>query len=447
MEKVIWREGMLLRPQHLQQQDRFYAHQQKTLLNQAQSFNWGFYQLEIDQQYLMMGKVVISHASGILPDGTLFSIQGDQAPAIDVPKDSYDAQVYLVLPIAQVQAAECRLEDEEDALTPWVAIEKLIYDTNHGSNHSNPTLCARHDFRILIETEQNRAMLQEQNHWVRLPLCRIADFSADSVVTLDEHYQPPYLHIGGCAAYLRYGREVINLLANRAEVIAGRLRSHGRFGGSELGDFLMLTMINRYETELRHLFQLKQVHPERLFLSLASLAAELTTFNSETRRPDDALLYSHTEQYRLMTDVMHVLRQQLSQVIEQHVVSLPLQQRKYGIQVSPLQDRTLLDSAQFILAASAECEQEQLRQRLPAQMKIGPVEQIRQMVNLHLPGIGLKALASAPRQLPYQANHIYFALEFDSTIRSQFETSGGFALHVAGEFPGLDLHLWAVRNN
>ncbi len=447
MEKIIWREGMLLKPQHLQQQDRFLAHQQRTLLSLAQSCNWGFYQLELDQQYLMMGKIVISHAAGILPDGTLFAIRGDNAPSVDVPADTFDTMVYLVLPIVREQSAECRLASESEVLTPWVASEQLLYDANHGSNNSTAALCARHDFRILIETTQNSAVLQDQNHWIRLPLCHIADRSADAVITLDDQYQPPYLHMGGCATYLQYGREVINLLSNRADVIAGRLQSHGRFGGSELGDFLMLTMMNRYETEFRHLCQLKQVHPERFFLALASLAAELTSFNSETRRPDPALLYVHTDQYQVMATVVHLLRQQLSQVLEQHVVALQLQQRKYGIQVSPLQDRTLLDTAQFILVAKADCEQEQLRLRLPAQIKIGPVEQIRQMVNLHLPGIALKALASAPRQLPYQANHIYFALEFDSAMRSQFETSGGFALHVAGEFPELELSLWAVRNN
>ncbi len=100
-----------------------------------------------------------------------------------------------------------------------------------------------------------------------------------------------------------------------------------------------------------------------------------------------------------------------------------------------------------MLTAQADCEQEQLRNRLPAQMKVGPVEQIRQMVNLHLPGINLRSLAAAPRQLPFHARHIYFSLELDAAMRSRLESSGGFALHVAGEFPELQLSLWAIRNN
>lgn len=46
---------------------------------------------------------------------------------------------------------------------------------------------------------------------------------------------------------------------------------------------------------------------------------------------------------------MGELRQHLSQVIEQHALELPLQTHKYGILVSPLQDKSLLENAQFIL--------------------------------------------------------------------------------------------------
>ena len=84
---------------------------------------------------------------------------------------------------------------------------------------------------------------------------------------------------------------------------------------------------------------------------------------------------------------MEAIRQVLSMVLEQHAIELPLQARQYGILVSPLHDHKLLGSASFVLAASANCESEELRQRLPAHLKVGAVEHIRQLVNLHLPGI------------------------------------------------------------
>jgi type VI secretion system protein ImpJ len=125
---------------------------------------------------------------------------------------------------------------------------------------------------------------------------------------------------------------------------------------------------------------------------------------------------------------------------------LPLQQRQYGIQVSPLHDHQLLGTASFVLAASAEGDSEALRQRLPAHLKVGPVEQIRQLVNLHLPGIKVRPLPVAPRQIPFHSGKTYFALELGTEEQAQLSRSGGFAFHVSGEFTGLELKFWAIRD-
>ena len=88
---------------------------------------------------------------------------------------------------------------------------------------------------------------------------------------------------------------------------------------------------------------------------------------------------------------------------------------------------------------------EELARRFPAQVKTGPVEQIRELVNLQLPGIGLRQLPVAPRQLPYHAGFIYFELERNSELWKQMSSSGGFAFHVGGEFPGLEMEFWAIK--
>ena len=99
-----------------------------------------------------------------------------------------------------------------------------------------------------------------------------------------------------------------------------------------------------------------------------------------------------------------------------------------------------------MLAASADCDSEELRRRLPAHLKIGPVERIRQLVNLHLPGIKVKPLPVAPRQIPFHSGKTYFALELNAEELSQLERSGGFAFHVSGDFSGLALTFWAIRS-
>ena len=101
--------------------------------------------------------------------------------------------------------------------------------------------------------------------------------------------------------------------------------------------------------------------------------------------------------------------------------------------------------ATFVLAAHAKVNPEVLRSRFPTQVKAGPVEKIQELVKLALPGIGLRPLPVAPRQIPYHSGFVYFELDSSSDYWKQLDKSGGFGLHVGGEFPELELELWAIR--
>ena len=110
---------------------------------------------------------------------------------------------------------------------------------------------------------------------------------------------------------------------------------------------------------------------------------------------------------------MAALRQSLSAVLEQTAIPIPLQERKYGIRVGVIQDRSLLTNAQFVLAVRADMKTETLRRQFPNHIKIGPVEQIRELVNVALPGIAIRPLPVAPR-IPYHAGVTYFELDRSS---------------------------------
>ena len=119
---------------------------------------------------------------------------------------------------------------------------------------------------------------------------------------------------------------------------------------------------------------------------------------------------------------------------------------QYGVRVAVVPDLELLRSAVFVLAVNAQMPGEALRLRFPGQVKIGPVERIRDLVNLALPGIALRALPVAPRQIPFHAGFNYFELERGGELWKQLQQSGGLALHIAGDFPGLEIECWAIRD-
>ncbi|WP_308852244.1 type VI secretion system baseplate subunit TssK [Pseudomonas carnis] len=208
---------------------------------------------------------------------------------------------------------------------------------------------------------------------------------------------------------------------------------------------MLLQLVNRAQPLIQHFSQLSPLHPERFFSELVSLAGEFSTFSTSSRRPQEYPQYQHDDLALSFMPVMAALREALSMLIDSKATPIPIVEKAYGIHVAMLADKTLLDNASFILVVRADVPGETLRARFGQQSKVGSVEHIRDMVNLQLPGIGLLPLPVAPRQLPYHAGSTYYELDRGSEHWQQLNNSGGFAFHIAGQFPGLNLAFWAIR--
>jgi len=204
--------------------------------------------------------------------------------------------------------------------------------------------------------------------------------------------------------------------------------------------------VNRYEPIVAHLAGLAGLHPESLYRLLVGLAGELATFTSAAKRPGEFPQYRHHDLKATFDPVFAALRESLGAGIEQAAVQIPLKEPRYGIRAAPLADRSLLGSSSFVLAVRADMPTEELRRRFPAQTKIGSVEKIRDLVNAQLPGVSIRPLPVAPRQIPYHADFTYFELDRASPYWPD-PHSGGFAIHVGGEFHGLDMQFWAIRGS
>ncbi len=72
--KVVWSEGLFLRTQHLQQQDRYTEALVRGGMQVSSLQNFGFRMLSLDPEALEAGSVGIKAAMGVFPDGTPFLI-------------------------------------------------------------------------------------------------------------------------------------------------------------------------------------------------------------------------------------------------------------------------------------------------------------------------------------------------------------------------------------
>ena len=131
-----------------------------------------------------------------------------------------------------------------------------------------------------------------------------------------------------------------------------------------------------------------------------SAAGELATFTTTSKRPPKLPAYRHERLRESFEPVIAALRESLSKVLTQSAISIPIEPKKFGISVAIVTDRSLYSTAVFILAARADLPSEELRRRFPAQLKIGPVEKIGDLVRLQLPGVPVHAGAGRPATDP-----------------------------------------------
>jgi type VI secretion system protein ImpJ len=206
-----------------------------------------------------------------------------------------------------------------------------------------------------------------------------------------------------------------------------------------------LQAINRYEPLLAHFADSGRLHPEQFYQLCVSAAGELATFTAVSKRTPVFPGYRHERLRESFEPVIESLRKSLSEEIVQRVISIPLEPRRFGISVAVVPDRELFSTAAFILAARADVPSEELRRRFPSQLKIGPTERIGDLVRLGLPGVPVHAVPVAPRQIPFHAGFAYFELDQTAELWDQLKKSGGVALHVTGDFPGLTMEFWAIR--
>jgi type VI secretion system protein ImpJ len=97
---IQWHEGMLLAPQHMQQNDLRYEQLSSLYFNFSSNLKFGLINLVLEEIYLIEGTVRVLEIQGIMPDGTIFSYNSKDFPnyplSVDLKKSSDDEKKFTV---------------------------------------------------------------------------------------------------------------------------------------------------------------------------------------------------------------------------------------------------------------------------------------------------------------------------------------------------------------
>ena len=438
--KVIWSEGMFLNPHHFQQQERYIERYIDGKCTAYGAYGWGIHHIEIDQELLKLGKISLINAKGVFPDGTPFSFpdQNDLPPVFEVPENTHDKIVYLAIPVKRPGAIDVLPEKETQGLARYYSSKQSVRDTSIEGGDNTEIDIGKLRMRLLLESD-------DMSGYAGIGILRISEAREDKNILLDEEYIPTCFDCHASAKLSGFLSELAGLLHHRGESIAGRLADTQRGGTAEIADYMLLQLVNRLEPLTLHLSQMQGLHPVELYSEVVQMVGELSTFVTTNKRPPVFPPFMHDNLQTTFVPIINALRQCLSMVYEQTATALTLVEKKFGIRVAQISDRTLIDSAMFVLAVRANIPENKIQTLFPAQVKVGPVDRIRQLVNAAMPGIPLKVLPVAPRQIPYHSGYTYFEFERNNNYWKELRHSGGIALHIGGDFPGLELELWTIR--
>ena len=238
--RVVWTEGMFLRPQHFQQQERyfeFFAHARSAAVA---SHAWGFETLVLDADALKLGKLALREARGLFPDGTPFNVpaQGDPPAPVDLPDAVRGQRVVLTLPVRRIGVEEVAFGDASDGLMRVSVAEREVNDAN--ALGAAPALVQLGDLRLRLVPESELT-----DGWMALGVARLTERRPDNQLLLDDAYMPPHVALRACPPLEAFLRELEGLLHHRGEAVAARMSQPGRGGVAEIGDFLLLELMNR----------------------------------------------------------------------------------------------------------------------------------------------------------------------------------------------------------
>ena len=441
--RVAWVEGMLMEPQHFQQQERYFEHLLDQRIRSTVALAWGFQTLKLNQGLLEQGKVALNSACGVFPDGTPFTLgNGDPLPLPFDPGEDCQGQVIGLSILRDMPGNPFIDLSQSQRCSRYSVVEAEIPDRHPGNAAQGAPLAARLQLGQLQTRLNLRSASSEAE--VVLPVALIKERTRDGRLLLDGDYLPPMLDFRASGWLENAASELLGLLSQRLEVLCRPDVPLTPGGLSELLELLLLQTLSEYHLQLSHLLVQRQVHPERLFYILLGLLGRLNILPGGRKIwQQQDLHYRHHEPHHGYCALFTALRRALSLVIEAPAVALPFVEHGDNLYLCANDAQRRMEKLIFVVTTQLPADA--VRTRFPAQTKLGPVEKIVQLIDLQLPGARLLPMATPPRYLPYYPDSLYFEADSSDPLYSEMLAGSAMALSIVGDFPGLRFEAWGLR--
>jgi type VI secretion system protein ImpJ len=437
--RVAWREGLFLRPQHFQQQDRYFEALLRARAGSLAPHPWGLLELKLNDAATQLGKFAIERLAAIMPDGTPVTIPAGQPPPdpIDIPPETRDAMIQLTLPAERPGAVEFQSRGAA-ASARHLVDEEDVFDAFAEGRQAERLELARPNVRFGMTRE-------ETDGRVTLPLARITEV-LNGKVTFDPRFIPPLMDVRASPRLDGMVDDIIGRADQRVDELAVRAAESMEGGSETFASFLLLQALNRWTPVLAHLRALPNLHPERLYETFVGMAGELATLTTTERRPPRFPPYDHLNLQATFEPVFEVLQSELSALFDRSAGQMKLENVGPGAYTARIDDHGVFQTSNLYLAASARVPPEALVTRFASLVKVGSVTRMRDIVQSALQaGVRISPTPTPPPQIRILPGYVYFELDRSSPDWRDLPKAPALGIHVAGDWPDLQLELWWVK--
>lgn len=446
--KVLWGEGLFLRPQHFQRQDQYHEARLHQTASALQPYCWGVALMEWDLAALKTGRLRLNALSAIFRDGEVFDAPGNDAlpPAVDLdalPATVQEVTYHAALPLLNGEGGNVHLAQAGGAgagagqaryLHMLRATPDLFTEAAE-----NDVAYLKKSLRLLPDTEARGA-------YDCLPLIALRRTVTGSFEPAPS-FMAPSLSIAAAPRLLH----LLELLLEALQAKVGALHGHHRepsrnvieFRSGDVSSFWLLHTASTAAAALTHYVRHPLLHPERLYETLLMLAGGLLSYS---RHYTLASLpaYDHARPGACFDALDGMIRELLDTVISSKYFAIALSEDKPCYHLGKLDSGKIDQHTTLYLAIRAAMPALELVDVAPLRIKVGAPDDVEQCVLSAMPGVKLTHAPQVPAAIAVRPDTYYFALDNRGPLYEQMLKAQSISVYVPAGIRELQLELIAV---
>ncbi len=411
-QPIVWKDGVLIAPQHFQQQDRYHGLNLHARLAAVSTHAWGVAALTLEDGALRNGQIAVTEFRGVLPDGLVVAFRsGDpgapspQPLAEHFPGTARSLDVSLGVPLLR------------DGIENFTGNEFARYRTIVRSDVPDLT-SARSKVDLEVGQPNLTLLLGSEAQRSGLATIKIGEVVREAGgYAWSPTYVPPCLSISVSRHLCAALKDLLGIaVGKRRSLVELRRERDGEvaeFLARDITHYLLLDALGTNIPILRHLVDTPSTPPLAAYLALLQFAGTLTNFATQVD-PAELPPFNYLDLRTSFDELLRQIRTMLGLQVREKFVRIPLNlRREDGMWLGRLTDEAMLGCSSYILAiesTSATFPATEIVQTLPRLSKIASWKRIYDHIKLATPGVRVRHLAAAPPELPTRPRQAYFSL-------------------------------------